>query len=490
MTHFGQTPAQLTNKEHLPRLSREECMVPLCSDIYNISRLTLFTPPKQLDSSSKHGAVISVRSSADRLIVVHADLTVSYYRWSSFPDGEGSPFQLRPEKTKTIPCSSIAKSEIELRRKSFIPIPPIDTNMQRCPQVSLHSPLPSPPLKNGQNLSRETTQITMDSLYDAVEMSKGANPAVLSPKESTTKSTWNFFSAIRKSAVPSLANTANPMRSAKLNEAEKEVVEEMNTRSLDNRTQHSEGSVQESFDDCESDAEYEDDDDSTAPKKYEEEREKERRERGGKDGGDEGEVGDDNDDDIEISFTSTDAKPLFPNRATIIKELSGISYDSDVEQNRVNTTHRKNKMYSTNMSNNVKGSLDRMTSIPKSETNSFVPLEDSKLSEINSKNIALSVGELGSGRIVSCGYWDNALKVHALDGLKEIASVNSGHVGEIVCVQLGYQGGHTLITGVRTDVTYRTVAVRYVRFYNVLYQLVLVKSRSVYLLLRFTSTQS
>ena len=52
-----------------------------------------------------------------------------------------------------------------------------------------------------------------------------------------------------------------------------------------------------------------------------------------------------------------------------------------------------------------------------------------------------------SGRIISCGYWDNALKVHTLDSHKEIASVTNGHLGEITCVQLGCQGSHTLITG-------------------------------------------
>ena len=141
--HFGQTPTQLLSREHLPRLSREECMVPLCSDIYNISRLTLFTPSRQLGVDHAHGAaghhsnhhsnhqsnqskiqspgaVISVRSNADRLIVVHANLSVSTYRFSSFPDGEGSPFQLRPERSRPLPCASISRSEVELRRRYML----------------------------------------------------------------------------------------------------------------------------------------------------------------------------------------------------------------------------------------------------------------------------------------------------------------------------------------------------------------------------------
>jgi hypothetical protein len=38
VTHFGQSPSQLLTREHIPRLPREECMIPLCSDIHNISR--------------------------------------------------------------------------------------------------------------------------------------------------------------------------------------------------------------------------------------------------------------------------------------------------------------------------------------------------------------------------------------------------------------------------------------------------------------------
>ena len=166
--HFGQTPSQLLTREHLPRLPRDECMIPLCSDIYNISRLTLFTPPRQLiettgtgssggggggigGSSSGGGgggkgqspdAVISVRASGDRLVVVHASLAVSYYRWSSFPDGEGSPFQLRADRVRALPCAHISRSEVELRRRSFVPLVPLDPSVQRMPQVSLAAYIP------------------------------------------------------------------------------------------------------------------------------------------------------------------------------------------------------------------------------------------------------------------------------------------------------------------------------------------------------------
>ena len=395
-------------------------MIPLCSDIYNISRLTLFTPPKQLENNSKHGAVISVRSSADRLIVVHEDLSVSYYRWSSFPDGEGSPFQLRPEKTKFLPCCAMAKSEIELRKKSFVPIPPVDTNMQRCPQVSVGSPKTSPSKKDDEK------DASLESIYMKTEAVSGSNPSTTSAKESTSnKSPWSFFGAIRKNLpVPQSApsTVASPDKARSLNK-----------KGILCRSPRSEGSAQGSFDDCESDAEYEDDADASSSR------------------------GED-DAEIEITFSSAGSAPMSPKRAAILKELSLASKDSLKADETPSPSPMKDLEIpqGANITQiDPKANIENKNSLgldwPQKEKSSFVPLESSKLSEMNSMNIALSVGELGSGRLVSCGYWDNTLKVHALDSLREIASVNSGHLGEIVCVQLGYQGGHTLITGVRHD---------------------------------------
>jgi hypothetical protein len=85
---------------------------------------------------------------------------------------------------------------------------------------------------------------------------------------------------------------------------------------------------------------------------------------------------------------------------------------------------------------------------PKTENIGSDSLYNEPLPVMTCKNVALSVGELG-GRILSCGYWDNSLKVHSLDhgSSREIASSHGGHIGKITSVQLGYQGGHTLVTG-------------------------------------------
>jgi WD40 repeat protein len=68
-------------------------------------------------------------------------------------------------------------------------------------------------------------------------------------------------------------------------------------------------------------------------------------------------------------------------------------------------------------------------------------------SPLTAAHVALSVVDSAQGRIISCGYWDNALRVHALDSLREVAVSFSGHIGGITCVQLDKQGGNILVTG-------------------------------------------
>lgn len=391
-------------------------MVPLCSDIYNISRLTLFTPPRQLDAGSKHGAVISVRSSTDRLIVIHADLSVSYYRWSSFPDGEGSPFQMRPEKSKFLPCSSMAKSEIELRRKSFVPIPPIDPNMQRCPQVSVTTPNQSPVRKSKKNFGSIEEEEESDVIVDLPVQPMAAAAPSTRKDLSRTSSAWSFFGSMRRNL------TTQPLASVK--EVQK---------GDGDRKPHGRGSIIPmaransncDFDDFESDAEFEDDEDDESMSRE----------------------GDDSSQRIGSS-KSTEAEQLQMMDALLLKDSRETSVKTSLKNVPEGGIASTQNIPSPGINRRKTFTLGQTASQPQKEKSPYVPLESSKLPDINCRNIALSVGELGNGRVVSCGYWDNSLKVHALDSLREVASVNSGHLGEIVCVQLGYQGGHTLITGV------------------------------------------
>ncbi len=48
--------------------------------------------------------------------------------------------------------------------------------------------------------------------------------------------------------------------------------------------------------------------------------------------------------------------------------------------------------------------------------------------------------------LVSCGYWDNTIKIHSTDSWKLESSYNGGHRGAIRCIAMGTDGG-VLVTG-------------------------------------------
>ena len=51
-----------------------------------------------------------------------------------------------------------------------------------------------------------------------------------------------------------------------------------------------------------------------------------------------------------------------------------------------------------------------------------------------------------SGLLISCGYWDETIKVHTIDGLRLRCSENGGHRGPITCMSLSNDGG-LMVTG-------------------------------------------
>ena len=48
--------------------------------------------------------------------------------------------------------------------------------------------------------------------------------------------------------------------------------------------------------------------------------------------------------------------------------------------------------------------------------------------------------------LVSCGYWDDTVKIHSIDGSRLLCSANGGHRGPIRCLAIGLDGG-LMITG-------------------------------------------
>lgn len=122
MTHFGQTPSQLLQREHVKRLPKEDCILPLCTNIGRIPLLEHYTPAGPLAIGRGHGAIIALRCVGDKLVTVHADFGVGFYRWIVAPDvNESLPFTIKIDKLKHLPSSPLSTAEYLLRGHHTLP---------------------------------------------------------------------------------------------------------------------------------------------------------------------------------------------------------------------------------------------------------------------------------------------------------------------------------------------------------------------------------
>jgi len=64
---------------------------------------------------------------------------------------------------------------------------------------------------------------------------------------------------------------------------------------------------------------------------------------------------------------------------------------------------------------------------------------------LTSTEITLASAET-AGILVSCGYWDDTVKVHSMETLRSVASETGGHRGPIRCLSVGQDGG-LMVTG-------------------------------------------
>ena len=107
--NFGQIPCQLTATPHPKRHHSDQCCKPLISDISPTSPLTSYTPKKQFGGGSNavvQGAVLSIHSLMDQVLVVYANLHVGIYRWSE--QGGKTPFSFKMDKVRPLPCRELS----------------------------------------------------------------------------------------------------------------------------------------------------------------------------------------------------------------------------------------------------------------------------------------------------------------------------------------------------------------------------------------------
>jgi hypothetical protein len=107
-------------REHPKRLQKDDCNVALCADLQSVSKIRLFSPSSKKTAAAANGAVIGISCCGDRLVVCHANLTLSFYRWSAFPEDEQTPFNLRPDRIKVLPCAELSSSEEILRGRGSL----------------------------------------------------------------------------------------------------------------------------------------------------------------------------------------------------------------------------------------------------------------------------------------------------------------------------------------------------------------------------------
>jgi WD40 repeat protein len=105
VTHFGQTPSQITSKEHPRRNPIDECIMSFCAfpTTECLDRFQCYLHPKQCGLNNEHGAVVAFNCSSSQLIVCYADFTVAYHKWSTVPESNRTPFSLKFDKCRVLP---------------------------------------------------------------------------------------------------------------------------------------------------------------------------------------------------------------------------------------------------------------------------------------------------------------------------------------------------------------------------------------------------
>lgn len=333
VTHFGQTPSQITSKEHPKRNPVEDCITSFCAfpTAECLDRFQCYLHPKQCGLNGEHGAVVAFNCSSSQLIVCYADFTIAYHKWSTVPETNKTPFSLKFDKSRVLPKANSSTFYHHIPTKSGED------------EVEKPSPIRSRASSVGEGL--------------------------LAAGSSLFKRSSGLFAQddlVKKSTSSEEPNNSNSnIASSALSENDIKLVEDDN---------------------------------------------------------------EDEDDDIDEDVESPQS-PSSTDSSGAARTMEGVSHTPFSESN-TNTT-------------------DDSSSIDSSVRDSRPSLDETPVisEKFSNKHVSIKMGEGSSGFIISCGYWNNAMKIHSLkDSLNEVMSTSGGHTGQITCLALG-RHQDTLVTG-------------------------------------------
>ena len=328
VTHFGQTPSQLTTKEHPKRNSLDDCILSFCAfpSPSCFSSFQVYLHPRQCGLNSEHGAVVAVTCSSNQLIVCYSDFTVAYHKWSTVPEANKMPFALKVEKSRVIPSANLSTFYHRL------PAKPTD-------DVENSSPLRSRATSVGEGILAAGSSLFKRGLFSQNEGSKKVPPEKVESRNEAS----------------GLAN--------------------------DN----------------------------------------------------------DNDNGGESAANVHDSDTT---------ENSGTDVSDNVIETEENTCTEGSARSGSELKLNRGYGMRNVKNV-----NGGMPKRHMGTESIRNNHVAIKFGE-GGGHVISCGYWNNAVKFHALkDSLTEVKSTSGGHFGQITCLSLG-SDQQILISG-STDCTCR-----------------------------------
>jgi hypothetical protein len=476
--HFGQTPSQLLNREHPKRQLKEDCPIPLCSDINTISRIQIFTPYNSL-MNKNNGAILCIRCIYDKLFLFHQNYTLEMHRWNAVPD-HGDPFTLKFEKLKLLGSGNISTAgnlikEIQIihsSSSSSFTSGGSMSSMQAGSSVTMPSKIESGKKHEDETVHQQQQSPAHDSHpvhRMSIDNSRLESHHHTPSRHHKVKEVQGEDNEIEKPAT-NRGSLSSDVEAAEVTDNvgdKKDVVniteEQKEKPQEQDRTQrHSKSSLVKKVQ-FEAAADSETNDLVSPPQTNPANRTTRA-------------------ESVNLSVFSTLKNSFFGNRkksASIasnheISPMKDSSHDSKTTsspspaastslynamridqklnpdkklQSPHHHHHTHHQQHHHHSHSTLQGSSSRKSSV---QQNSILDTCSNGLLPFSARLMTIHDGEnLSQARIVTAGYWDNTIKVHSLNEMKEIISVNSGHLGSVTCLENGgvQADGNIIVTG-------------------------------------------